>query len=162
MRHANCPREVEVLKAIRAGSWEEGLSAHAATCVACGEIAQASQWMQALAQGTEKPTLPDASVLWWSAQLSERRANAEKARDILDWAEIISVTVIAGGLATWIGWNWYAMQFMSISLLADTWPQLWITAGSVTDLTSIVFWLAATAIPFLVAIALVYPLAVGE
>jgi hypothetical protein len=161
MSQAGCPREVVVLRAVRTGVWEEGLAAHVAKCGECGEIVQISQWMRALAQKSEKPMLPDASLLWWSAQLSERNKKAENAQEIFDWVEIISATVIAGGLAGWIGWNWYAIQSTFISFVTELWPQLWTTAGSVTDLTPIVLLLVAV-IPSLIAIALVYPLAVRE
>jgi hypothetical protein len=161
MSQASCPREAVVLRAVRTGVWEEGLAAHVAKCAECGEVVQASHWMQALAQNSEKPMLPDASLLWWSAQLSERNEKAENAQEFFDWMEIISAIVIAAGLAGWIGWNWYAIQSTFISFVAEVWPQLWTTAGSVTDLTPIVLLLGAV-IPSLIAIALTYPLAIRE
>jgi predicted anti-sigma-YlaC factor YlaD len=156
MRQASCPREKVVLRAVRSGLWEEGLSAHLAKCTDCREIAEASQWMQALAQGSQKPTLPDASALWWSAQLFERRANAEKSQDILDWVELISVTVIAAGLAMWVGWNWNAIQSALASLVTEPWPQPWTDTVSLVSSTPTMFSWSALILTA-VAIALGYP-----
>lgn len=161
MSQANCPREAELLKAVRTGMWEEGLSAHVLKCADCREIAQASQWMQTLAQNSEKPTLSDASLLWWRAHLSEKQAKAERAQELLEWTEIISAIIIFAGLAGWVGWNWYAIQTQLTLFLTDTWSQLWITASSALNTTPITLSLGAVILSF-VAVVVAYPLLVRD
>jgi len=54
------------------------------------EIVLASQWMQSLAQSCQRPTLPDASLLWWRAQLSEKHAKVEKAQEFsIGWKSFL-------------------------------------------------------------------------
>ncbi len=158
MRQASCPQEEKALKAVRTGTWDEGLSAHLPGCGVCTEIVQVSRWMQALAEGPERtPTLPDAGLLWRRAQLSERQAEAERAQKILDWAEFIFATLLSAGLAGWIGWDWFAIQIRLTSLWADTWQQVWATASSVTGATPALSSFGVLILS-LVATVLAYPL----
>ena len=162
MRQSSCAREVEVAMAVRTGKWEGDLSAHAAGCAECKEIVQTSKWMQGLAQSPQTSrALPDASLAWRRAQFSESQANVERARELLDWVEIISATVISAGLAGWIGWNWYAIQSKFISPFTDPWPQLWIDAAFKVSATPILFSLGAVILS-LVVFAVGYPLLIRE
>lgn len=162
MRQESCPQEVDVVKAVRTGIWEEALSTHIDRCAVCKEIVQTSHWMQALAESSEKIlTLPDASLLWWGAQLSEKQAKAERMQELLEWVEIISASVISAGLAGWVEWNWYALQTLLTSFLTDPRPQLWITASSEIGVTPILSLLSAVILS-LVAIVLTYPLLEGD
>jgi hypothetical protein len=156
MSQVSCPREAEVFKAVRSGMWEEGLSAHLVNCVDCREIVQASRWMQALAQGSETPTVSDASLLWWSAQLSVRQAKTEKAQEFLDWVELISATVVSAGMAVWVGWNWYAIQSSLNSLFADSWAQFWTLVSPGVNMTPNMLSLSSL-ILVVVSIVLAYP-----
>jgi hypothetical protein len=112
--------------------------------------------MQALARGSESnPTLPDASLLWWRARLSEKQAKAEKEQDVLDWVEITSAAVISVGLGGWVAWNWYALQGLMTRILAVA--QLRMTAFPVPILFSPII-----AVLSLAALLLVYPILVDE
>jgi hypothetical protein len=162
MRQAGCPREADVLKAIRTRIQEEALSDHLAECAVCKEVVQASRWMRDLATDCEETRpLPDASLLWRRAQLSQLQAKAEKAQEFLEWRDIISAIVISAAVAGWIGWNWSAIQTQLASFLADAWAQTWITASSVVSTTAIVFSFG-TVIVSVVAAVLVYPLVVQD
>jgi hypothetical protein len=158
MRQRSCPREVEVVEAVRTGAWEEALFTHVSQCPFCKDIIEASRWMQALAEKSDGTlTLPDPSMLWWSAQFSEKQASAEKAQGLLEWVEIISITIVSAGLAGWIGWNWNALQTILTSFLTDSWPQFWITASSEIGTTPILSLLSTVILSF-ITVVLAYPL----
>jgi hypothetical protein len=155
---ASCPREGDALRAARTGMAEEALRAHLTECAVCGEIVQASRWMQALAESAEGTgALPDAGLLWWRAQLSEKRAEVEKAQKILDWGEFIFATVLLAGLAGWMCWHWNVIQTRLTSFLAGGEQQLWSTVLSVTGATPILSSFGVVILSML-AIGLVYPL----
>ena len=162
MRLSNCPREEEALRAVRTGTWEDALTAHVAGCAACKEIVRTSQWMQALANGSQRAnSLPDPSLLWWRAQLCAKQAQVERAQEMLEWAEIVAATVIAAGLAGWIGWNWIAIQSTFTSLLTEPLSQLWTDAVSAMSTTPTMFSLSAVILS-VVGIVLGYPLLVRD
>lgn len=121
MKRMHCPQEAEVTKAARAGNLEASLQdaslrAHTATCDVCRGVIEASSWMQALAQAPgSNRALPDASLVYWRARLSEQEAEAEKAQDILDWAEL-AAGAGAAGLAGWGVWHWVSIQGSIASL----------------------------------------------
>jgi hypothetical protein len=156
MKHANCPHEEAVTRAARTGDWETSLSAHAANCAVCGGIVNTSRWMQALAQGSESNhALPDAGMLWRSAQLSEKREKTEGSQNFLEWMAFASIAVPCLGLTAWLAWNWYAIQ---------GWIA-WTVAGAQLRMTA--YWvpiLFSSIVPvlFLAAFALVYPSLVDE
>jgi hypothetical protein len=104
MRAGNCIEEAAVTRALRSGAMSAALAEHAATCKACGSIAQSAAWMQALAAETQDAAaLPDAGLVYWRAQLSQREAEAERAFDVLDGAEVV-LGVGAIGAAGWFLW----------------------------------------------------------
>ena len=158
MSQSDCLREAEVLKAVRTGMWEQGVSTHVAGCPVCKEIVEASQKMQAFAHGPEQiPALPDARLVWWKAQLTESQARTEKAQEFLEWWEIISATVISAGLAGWIAWNWYAIPSLLTSTMADVWPQFWaMVSSSIMNSTPPLFSIGGVILAFVV-FAIAYP-----
>jgi hypothetical protein len=156
MKHLRCPQEPAVTKAVHTGNLEKSLTTHASTCAVCREIIQTANWMQDLARSPEsKPTLPNASLVWWRAQLSEKQAQAGKAQDFLEWVEFTSAAAISLGLAVWLIWNWYAVQRLIT----------WISAGANS-------WATAYSMPFFfppiiavlcsVALVLAYPILADE
>jgi hypothetical protein len=158
MRPASCPQEVSVLKAVRTGIWEEALSTHLDECADCQEIAHALRWMQALAQSSENTrALPDASRVWWRAQVSEKQAKAERAQELFEWTETLFASVFAAGSAVWVVWNWSALQLKFASYLAGTWPHSWITASSALGMAPTILSSGAVIVS-IVAIVLAYPL----
>src|SRR5579862_9240936 len=117
MKRMDCPQEEAVTKAVRAGSLDASLQAHVAACEICRVIVDAWTWMQALADAPgSNRTLPDASLVYWRARLSEQEVEAEKAQDILDWAEL-AAGVVAIGFAGWGAWHWTAIQGLVTGLL---------------------------------------------
>jgi hypothetical protein len=112
--------------------------------------------MQSLARSPEPvSTLPDASLLWWKARLSEKQAKAEKAQEVSEWVEIVSVVAISIGLAAWVAWNWLAIQSLMARVMGTM--QLWVTAYS----TSLLF-LPVSAVLCLALGVLTYPILVDD
>jgi len=158
MKRAGCPREGDVLKAGRSGMSEEALRAHAAECSVCAEIVQVSQWMQTLAESPERAdALPDAGLMWWRAQLSEKQAKMDRAQNILGWAEFIFATLLLAGLVGWLIWNWNLIQTRLTSISAGVQQQLLTTMSSVAGATPFLSS-AGVVILSLVVVGLVYPL----
>jgi hypothetical protein len=156
MKQMNCAQEAAVTKAVRTGNWEESLTAHAATCAVCRDIIEAASWMQALARSPEAiSTLPEASLLWWKARLSEKQEKAERVQDVSEWVEIASVTAISIGLAAWVAWNWLAVQTSMTKLMVTM--QLWVTASSMSLL-----FLPVSVVLCLAFAVLTYPILVDD
>ena len=155
MSGMTCPQEAAVLKAVRAGEWPEALVTHAAGCALCRGIVQTAQWMQALAQTPEKIlAVPDANLVWWRAQLADRRAKTEKTQSVEEWLAFVSGAIVPLGLAAWVAWNWYGIQAAAGGLLMGLAPQFSLAAVSLAAL--------APALLFLGAISLAYSLLVRE
>ena len=155
MSGMSCPQEAAVWKAVRAGEWPEALATHAAGCAPCRGIVQAAQWMQSLAQTPEKNlAVPDANLIWWRAQLADRRAKTEKTQGVEEWLAFVSGAIVPLGLAAWVAWNWYGIQSAAGGLLMGLAPQFSLAAVPLAAL--------APALLFLGAISLAYPLLVRE
>ncbi len=155
MSGMTCPQEAAVLRAVRTGEWPEALAIHAAGCAPCRGIVQAAQWMQSLVQSSEKNlVLPDAKLVWWRAQLADRRAKAEGTQSVVEWLAFVSGAIAPLGLAGWVAWNWFGIQWQAARLLAGWSPQ-WAAAA---------YWFTslAPALLFLAALSLAYPLLVRE
>ena len=73
MKYRHCPLEESVSNAVRTSAWDDSAVRHAAECHFCQEIIRTSRWMHGLAANPDRGAapLPDASLLWWRAQLAE-------------------------------------------------------------------------------------------
>lgn len=105
-----CEREIEVVSAIQTGVWQDApdLRAHAANCPLCRDaaaVAFAMKEVDTLA-GVESHPLPDASLVWWKAQLRARREAVERAsepvRIFTRAAYVFGCVILAGVL--WQQW----------------------------------------------------------
>jgi len=156
MMHAKCSQEEAVARAARTGDWETSLTTHADTCPICRGIMKTSSWMQNLARSSESDLrLPDGSLLWWSAQVSETQAKAERSQDVLEWIAFASVAVPSLGLTAWLAWNWYSIQGWIAWILAGA--QLRMTAYSAPIPFSLIISILSLA-----AVVLIYPILVDE
>ncbi len=158
MRQENCPQEANVSEAIRSGTWETSITSHVAQCPVCQEVVQTSRWMQAMARSCEgNSALPDGSLLWRMAQLSERQTQVRRARRAIEWVEIVSSALVSAGLLAWAAWNWQMFQGGLVWLSSDLWSGLSVAgywfAVSAPDL----FW-TAVAVVSLVLMFLASPL----
>jgi hypothetical protein len=158
MKHDNCPQEAAVAEAARSGRFDEFVMRHSAECASCQEILRMSRWMRTLGESTEENlALPDASLVWWRAHLSEKQAGAGPALSAADWVEIVSVAVALSGLAGWVLWNWQALQAALTWLAGDSWAQVVAGTNPLAGVNPSVFWLTAGA-AVLIAVFLAYPM----
>jgi len=158
MSQTNCPQEATVSEAARSGRWEDSVARHAAECPLCQEIAQTSRWLQAMAPGVEDDrALPDASLVWWRAQLSERRAKLERSQKAVEWLQIVSSVLASAGLFVWAVWNWRAVLGVLAWLSSDVWSRVWLAGYLLAISGPDLFWLVVV-MASLAMLALAYPL----
>ncbi len=154
----NCPQEREALQAVRAGNWQETFSAHVNGCAVCREVVQVAQSMRSLAASAEgTPAMPEAHLVWWRAQFSQREAKRERVWKILDWVEFILAILVPAGLAGWIGLNWTLLQSLLTSRMAEEWRYIWSSTSTAAGTGPTVISLGLV-IFSLVSIVIVYPL----
>ncbi len=162
MSQRGCPQEANILKAVRAGIWEESITTHIAACPTCRELARTARWMQSLAKtSANAPPLADPARIWWRAQLSEKQAKAERTQEVFEWTEIISASILCAAFAAWFIWDWSAIQTLAISYLAGSWPHSWLAASLIHGTAPAIFSLSA-AILSILAIILAFPLLVRD
>ena len=78
-----CPREEEILQALRSEATSEEEQRHLDACPSCRESVMVASWMQEAAQAEAgKTPLPDAQSIWWRSrvvrQLCEREERIER------------------------------------------------------------------------------------
>lgn len=127
-----CGFEAQVLAAVIEARWPEAadteLREHVSQCSLCSEVANlAGAFALARGHSQREAPVPDASRVWWMAQLRARReATQEAARPILAahlaacaWAIGLLVACI-GGLLAWVqslsGWLEAIFAFASVLL----------------------------------------------
>ena len=98
-----CPREPELLAALRAGAWpagiDEELRAHAASCQHCADLAEvASALLFDRDASIHDAPIPGSGLMWWKLQMRRRKEAACAARRTLLMVQVGAVS-IAGGLA---------------------------------------------------------------
>jgi hypothetical protein len=112
----SCELEPELLAALEQGHLPEELSRHVASCTACTDTAAVWSYLHNVeedAAGTDQ--LPAAGLIWWRAQLAERRKLASRSvasiqivqKASIALAAILSITLLVA----------YAQTFTQIPVL---------------------------------------------
>ena len=135
-----------------------------------GEVQDTARWMRALAptplSAESQNELPDPRILWLRAQLSQRRAAAERVQKIVQWVEVACVTAACLGLGIWLAWSWNGIGDEVADRLGwalfDAWPALWSNLYAYGPVNTPILFSSALAAISLLAIAAVYPLLVRE
>jgi hypothetical protein len=114
MKPVDCEFEVDVLAAVLQSRWPERvdayLRAHAAQCAICSDVAAIAGVFDLARQETHtSAALPDASRVWWSAQLRARREAATAAIRPIAATQIIACAWAIGllGACAGIGFAWF-------------------------------------------------------
>ena len=89
-----CPREQEVVLALREGSWQDELRAHVAECEQCAEAIMVSEILSEADRQAEV-RVAEPGLMWWRMQLRARREFAEQAARPIVWAERGALLVLA-------------------------------------------------------------------
>ncbi|HVW03566.1 MAG TPA: hypothetical protein VHB78_01100 [Vicinamibacterales bacterium] len=103
-----CPRETDVLDLVAIGQWparaDAGLRAHVAACASCTDLASvAMAVVDARDTGAARVRVPDASLVWFRAQLRAREEATRRAARPLWVAQMAALGVAAIALALWSG-----------------------------------------------------------
>ena len=170
MKHTSCSEETTVVQAVRSGAWNVGLEAHLRNCATCRDVQQTTRWMRALAPASlsteSQNELPDPRILWLRAQLSQRRAAAERVQKIVQWVEVACVTAACLGLGIWLAWSWNGIGGEIADglgwALFDAWPALWSNLYAYGPVNAPILFSSALAAISLLAIAVAYPLLVRK
>jgi hypothetical protein len=131
MSRDQCPREPEVVQALRRGALPEELRGHAEDCPDCREALTVAARLRELA-AAERPGLPTAGQIWWRAEVVRRLTAeseiAERAARPAVWGMLLGLLVAAGGLVL-------SLVFGAERLLAGLLP----ASGAPVDLLPIAF-----------------------
>ena len=75
-----CACESDTARAVRTGEWPKALRKHAASCPVCRDVALVSAALDHDQRHLPAdPPLAGAGRIWWTAQLRDRHATAERA-----------------------------------------------------------------------------------
>lgn len=105
----SCPCERDVLDLVAIGQWparaDETLRAHVAACETCAEVASIAtvvrDWANE-ADAVDAVKVPDASVVWYRAQVRAREEATRRASRPVLFAQLFAVATVALAVF-WIG-----------------------------------------------------------
>ena len=108
MRRTECPREAEVLEALRSGAWPDDapvdLREHVEGCASCVGLAGL---VPALAEdcraSTQDAVVPSSAVMWWRLQMRARREAEARVMRPIAAAQKLALACAAGLLAATFG-----------------------------------------------------------
>ena len=170
----SCPCERDVLDLVAIGQWpsraDETLRAHVAACATCAEVASVAAVVRDWANETDAADaehsvkVPDASVVWYRAQVRAREDAARRASRPLLVAQLFAVATVALAVF-WIGPN-LSVSMPDVSGWWAALPSLPTMPEVSTESLSRFSWLGWAALAALGAWAVVgsiaYLLTVGE
>lgn len=130
LRHDDgCVHEREVLDVVAVGQWpgraDAALQSHVAGCDTCREVAAVAVAVREWADDSRPVTVPDASVVWYRAQVRAREEAARRAARPVLAAQLVALTTVALALMT-IGpsADWYLALVPELSLPTMSWPSV--------------------------------------
>jgi hypothetical protein len=124
-----CVHEREVLDLVAVGQWpgraDAALQSHVAGCAACREVAAVAVAVREWADDQELVTVPDASVVWYRAQVRAREEAARRASRPVLAAQLVALATVVLALMT-IGPSaeWYLALVPELSLPTLSWPSV--------------------------------------
>jgi hypothetical protein len=136
----SCPHEDDVLQLVSIGQWPEradaALVAHAASCPVCADLAIAASAMIELRDDEAAAVaVPDASLVWYRAQMRARADAARQATRPVFVAQIVAAACVGAIAVIWVSsgatglstfWQWLvglvpsAPSMSAPSLAVDT------------------------------------------
>ena len=127
----SCPHESDVLELVSIGQWparaDAALREHAAGCDVCADLAAASAAIIELRDAPAQDIkVPDASVVWYRAQIHARVDAAARAARPLRMAQAAgAVCFLAVALAWWsTGTSWLSSVWSRLAGLTFSLPRL--------------------------------------
>lgn len=109
-----CPREQDVVNAVLSGVWntieDEELSAHAAQCDVCGEVAAISALLREDGeQARREAHVPAAGQVWWRAAVRARLERTQAATQPMTLMHGVTAALAIGILLAILGMAWPAI-----------------------------------------------------
>lgn len=127
MKPVECPYEAEVLSAVLQERWPEHVDAslrtHAASCAICSEVAAiAGALGGSLGELRSSAPVPDASQIWWRAQVRARREAVQAAGRPISAVQAIACACAMGVMGACFGATstWFQAALKRISSSAAT------------------------------------------
>lgn len=106
-----CRCEADVLRAARDDRWTDALRRHLTECDDCVATASVAPWMSRFARISDREhILPDPQLVWLKAQLLQTSADVARASRPLNFLQLVSYLVVAGGWAALLTWKWEAVE----------------------------------------------------
>lgn len=138
-RSSDCSCERDVLDLVAMGQWpsraDQKLRDHVAGCPTCAEVASVASAVREWAEEPAPVKVPDASVVWYLAQVRAREEATRKAsRPVLAAQAAALVAVFFAG--AWIGPE-ISLSLSDLTAWWPGWPE-WpaLSELSLTNLTS--------------------------
>ncbi len=130
-----CPREAEIVSAVRAGQWPfaagTDLAHHSAACGVCREVAAVACGFDAERRSVNRSiSVPSAARVWWRASMRARMEAAEVASQPLSVAQGIGAACAAALVVLSVQWGWLSTSAIT-GWLARFAGDATLTLGSV-------------------------------
>ncbi len=111
MSRHDCAREQEVVNAVLSGGWPatagDELTAHAAGCAVCGEVADVATLLRDDNEYARRAVqVPAAGQVWWRAAVRARLERAQAATQPMTWLHSITGACMAGVALTALTLAW--------------------------------------------------------
>ncbi|MDA1306322.1 MAG: hypothetical protein O2917_03540 [Acidobacteria bacterium] len=122
-----CVHERDVLDLVAVGQWpgraDAALTSHVAGCATCREVAAVAVVVLEWADDPRPVTVPDASVVWYRAQVRAREEAARRASRPVLAAQLVALATVILALTT-IGPSaqWYLALVPDLTLPTWSWP----------------------------------------
>lgn len=168
----SCPCERDVLDLVAIGQWparaDETLRAHVAACETCAEVASIAtvvrDWANE-ADAVDAVKVPDASVVWYRAQVRAREDATRRASRPVLLAQLFAVAAVALAVF-WIGPNLSMPDFSGWWAAVPSLPSLPSMSDVSMERLSRFSWLGWAALAALgvwaIAGSIAYLLTAGE
>ncbi len=122
MKPVECEFEADVLAAVLQSRWPKHVQAelrdHAASCTICSEVAAVAVALDGAAEEMRASAeLPDASSVWWRAQLRARREAVASAGRPITAVQVVAFACAVGLLGACFGAtsNWFQVTLKRIA-----------------------------------------------
>jgi hypothetical protein len=107
VRHADCPREAELLESLLTTGPDgcpDGLRSHTEACASCGALLEVALALRGEhAASVHEASVPSSAVMWWRLQMRARREATVRAFQPIAVAQAITLACAVGVLAAVIG-----------------------------------------------------------
>ena len=157
-----CPREAEILRAVRADGWTDDLRDHARGCPECADALLVAAWLAEPAGAGAPQPLPDPDLIWWKARLLARRDAVERATRPIAIVQKGAAVTAAAVAAVALGWAWPLLASVPRLLTSGFASQPAAAIAVPTTLWGIVLVISLGFLPIGIALSVLTTLRAGR